>query len=75
MPASRGAAGFAVAKRVDEVYGPFANEALMGKALAPVPRAGRHRDQGRIQDRFRRAPERQTVRWPTFLAAVGRIPS
>ena len=31
-----------------EVYGPFDNEELVGEALAPRPRRGRHRDQVRL---------------------------
>ena len=32
-----------------EAYGPYTNEEIVGEALAPVPRQGRHRDQVRLQ--------------------------
>ena len=37
-----------------EAYGPFTNEELLGEALAPVPKAGRHRDEVWTQARYPR---------------------
>src|ERR671915_144366 len=37
-----------------EVYGPFANEELVGEALAPLPGAGRNRHQVRLRFRSQR---------------------
>jgi aryl-alcohol dehydrogenase-like predicted oxidoreductase len=39
-----------------EVYGPDLNEELLGEALFPFPRAGRHRHEVRLRAEARRKP-------------------
>ena len=53
-----------------EVYGPFVNEEIVGEALAPHPRRGRHRDEVRLRVRRGRRSSGVTSRPENIRRAV-----
>ena len=55
-----------------EVYGPFTNEELLGKALSPIREQSGHRHQIRLQSQSRRKPRLAGPEQPARAHQAGR---